>query len=41
MELILASGYAHRDGIATSTVYKYTTAVLYLTLSTAFNMKTH
>ena len=36
----LTPGYAHRGGIATSSVYKYTT-VLYLALSTAFNMKTH
>ena len=38
MELI--PGYAHRGGVVTSSVYKYTT-VLYLALRTAFNMETH
>jgi len=36
----LTPGYAYRGGIATSSVYKNTT-LLYLELSTAFNMKTH
>jgi len=33
-------GYAHGGGIATSSIYTYT-VVLYLALSTVFNMKTH
>jgi len=33
-------GYAHGGGITTSSIYKYT-IVLYLALSTVFNMKTH